>query len=488
MAIGRNEPCPCGSGKKYKKCCLNSNVTAPVELHYRRLSAVHDKLVERLMRYAEKTFGKDVLPCALHEFWIWPDEDDDAPDSESMDRHMPLFMPWLLFNWEYDEFDDDFSLNGPPDRTVAELYAAEKGAQLEPMERALIAAVNRKPYTFWEVLKVEPGRRITVRDVLTGAEITVEERNGSQYVKPADIVFGRAVSVDGVGMLIGLGATVIPPREKPAIIALRNQIKADLPSIDDQDLYEHDIEIRGFFLNIDEGLHRPPQICNTDGDPLEFHKLVYAVDSSDEAFEKLASLCVTDTAAELRETAEKDPQGYILRVEIPWNRKGHKSHPGFTNTLLGTIRIDGRRLSVEVNSAGRAKKIRKEIERRLGKGARFRADQIQDLDAAMARGLPGEQNLKRSAEQDELMQHPDIQAHMAAMMKQHWEGWVNTKLPALGRKTPKQAVKTADGREAVEALLADAERMGPGDPVMGDLNRSGVRRARELLGLSMPEK
>jgi uncharacterized protein YecA (UPF0149 family) len=21
--IGRNEPCPCGSGKKYKKCCSN---------------------------------------------------------------------------------------------------------------------------------------------------------------------------------------------------------------------------------------------------------------------------------------------------------------------------------------------------------------------------------------------------------------------------------------------------------------------------------
>ena len=22
MTLGRNEPCPCGSGKKYKKCCL----------------------------------------------------------------------------------------------------------------------------------------------------------------------------------------------------------------------------------------------------------------------------------------------------------------------------------------------------------------------------------------------------------------------------------------------------------------------------------
>ncbi len=23
--VGRNEPCPCGSGKKYKKCCLNKS-------------------------------------------------------------------------------------------------------------------------------------------------------------------------------------------------------------------------------------------------------------------------------------------------------------------------------------------------------------------------------------------------------------------------------------------------------------------------------
>jgi preprotein translocase subunit SecA len=23
IKVGRNDPCPCGSGKKYKKCCLN---------------------------------------------------------------------------------------------------------------------------------------------------------------------------------------------------------------------------------------------------------------------------------------------------------------------------------------------------------------------------------------------------------------------------------------------------------------------------------
>ncbi|WP_206738062.1 SEC-C metal-binding domain-containing protein [Fictibacillus sp. S7] len=36
--VGRNDPCPCGSGNKYKKCCINnsgrnvSNVnTIPIE-------------------------------------------------------------------------------------------------------------------------------------------------------------------------------------------------------------------------------------------------------------------------------------------------------------------------------------------------------------------------------------------------------------------------------------------------------------------------
>ncbi|MGD0021995.1 MAG: SEC-C metal-binding domain-containing protein [Smithellaceae bacterium] len=40
VAIGRNNPCPCGSGKKYKKCCLNKKprehvitVASPERLH-----------------------------------------------------------------------------------------------------------------------------------------------------------------------------------------------------------------------------------------------------------------------------------------------------------------------------------------------------------------------------------------------------------------------------------------------------------------------
>ncbi len=30
MHIGRNNPCPCGSGRKYKQCCLGKNAIIPL--------------------------------------------------------------------------------------------------------------------------------------------------------------------------------------------------------------------------------------------------------------------------------------------------------------------------------------------------------------------------------------------------------------------------------------------------------------------------
>src|SRR6056297_1181999 len=37
IKVGRNDPCPCGSGKKYKKCCLNAANPKPVD--YKKLYA-----------------------------------------------------------------------------------------------------------------------------------------------------------------------------------------------------------------------------------------------------------------------------------------------------------------------------------------------------------------------------------------------------------------------------------------------------------------
>jgi len=486
MKIGRNDPCPCGSGKKYKKCCILKNVTVPEDLDYRRLSEVYNKLFDRLVKHAELVFGQEAMQTALQEYWLWPEQENEKVDEESLERQMPLFWPWFVFNWEYDPLLDEIPLDGPPELTIAELYVQERGTKLDPYERRFIEAVNRKPYSFYEVIEVKPGKQILLQDVLSGSRITVQERSGSRHVKPADILFGRAVMIGDVGMIVGLGTYVIAPVHKPRLIEFRGRLKDQTPTVTDEVLNEWDMEIRELYLDLDRLLFTRPKLSNTDGDLLEFHKVVYDIDSAETAFEKLASLCATEKVKQLRERAEKGPDGRIQRAEIIWSRKGHKGSPGLSSTMLGHIIIDGSRLTAEVNSARRAKTIRRKIEAKLGAGARFRIEEIRSLNGMMEDEGVGERAIIHSPESDALMEDPEVRRQMADIIKKHWEAWVDMEIPALGGRTPREAARTSDGREAVEALLVDAERSAEKDAHMGEMNREGTRSVRKLLGLRKP--
>jgi hypothetical protein len=154
-----------------------------------------------------------------------------------------------------------------------------------------------------------------------------------------------------------------------------------------------------------------------------------------------------------------------------------------TSTTLGRIFIDEDRLTAEVNSAQRAEALREKIEAALGSGARFRVDEVRSIEKMMQ---DREQAARSSAEHEALMQEPEVRRQVAQIIRQHWEDWVDMELPALGGKTPREAVRDEDGVEAVEALLADVERHGQNDPYMKQMNRDGVRLVRELLGMPKP--
>ena len=51
------------------------------------------------------------------------------------------------------------------------------------------------------------------------------------------------------------------------------------------------------------------------------------------------------------------------------------------------------------------------------------------------------------------------------LFRQHLTQWIDMRVPALGNRTPRQAVRTAGGRERVEALLAQFARDAGRRPV-----------------------
>jgi len=94
MRAGRNDPCPCGSGQKYKKCHRNtdSHAVGRPSVEATRadvLKACDVRLSERLIRFARRHYGANWLVDVLDEVGLL-DENNDVPEAE-----MSLVIPWL---------------------------------------------------------------------------------------------------------------------------------------------------------------------------------------------------------------------------------------------------------------------------------------------------------------------------------------------------------------------------------------------------------
>src|SRR4029453_14930915 len=100
---------------------------------------------------------------------------------------------------------------------------------------------------------------------------------------------------------------------------------------------------------------------------------------------------------ELLAGAEFGKGGELRRVEFPWQVRGNKANKTWENTVLGHIEIDGGSLKVTVNSAKRAKRIRKEIEKRSGDLVTFVEETISSLEDPLAKEKTKQKSQTRRA-------------------------------------------------------------------------------------------
>ncbi len=84
MKPGRNDPCPCGSGRKYKQCCLaKDEALSPDELTWRRVRREIDGLHPILFKEALRHFGPEGLDEAWAEFHLWESSLSEDPSTIS---------------------------------------------------------------------------------------------------------------------------------------------------------------------------------------------------------------------------------------------------------------------------------------------------------------------------------------------------------------------------------------------------------------------
>ncbi len=113
MKIGRNDPCPCGSGKKFKRCCLGketSPLTAPPSVAEQRLSLLAE--VEKTQaaalarQYTLRTLGVFIfLTTESGDGWVLEITEMDAlqvaAGGEKIDVEIEEGDETIEINWTH---------------------------------------------------------------------------------------------------------------------------------------------------------------------------------------------------------------------------------------------------------------------------------------------------------------------------------------------------------------------------------------------------
>lgn len=483
--VGRNDPCPCGSGRKYKKCCQAG--FDEKDFHYRRWRRVEADLIPELLAYGLETLGPEAIEDAWREF-----HDYTAPGA--YDPESPInsvFLPWLLFNWIHETKlpDSDF-----PVTTIAASFLSEH-ALSEDEEKFIMSAIQT-PYSLCEVQELTPGVGMTLFDLFLRVKHEVIERTASQTLKKGEIIYCATTHLDGISSNIGTSPYALRPIAKRDILELRKWMidESGAAELTADHLVEFEADIRSLYLDTVLAMFRPPQLTNTDKDPLLPQMVHFDVESADSAFHALKALAEGISEDELRSHATV-ADGLIVKAEIPWlggTREARKRFGG--PVLLGTLNIEDSKLIISVNSTKRAKKIRRLVEKRLEKEAVYKTTLIEPIEpevermwAAAAAGSsepPTEQWLV-GAERTGVIPladlPPEVRLKLEEHARRHWVTWFDVPVPALNNMTPREAAKTEDGRELLKSLLLDYERHD--DDSNENLMRPDVPELRRKLGM-----
>ncbi len=191
--VGRNDPCPCGSGKKYKQCHLPIDEAAAAE--ERNLRNAQDSLVAKLINAAQN--HSTAIPAALERFWegkYTPEQLAELDDLEG--RGGERFLTWFAFDYPLDD-----------GRTLVEQLAAGSGdLELDAYESRLLQEwvhVRLRPYRIEAIRK---GKGFTVQDMLNDQQFEIEDQAAAKRVAVGEVLIVHLLSAANAYYIGGAAA------------------------------------------------------------------------------------------------------------------------------------------------------------------------------------------------------------------------------------------------------------------------------------------
>ncbi len=419
---GRNDPCSCGSGKKYKKCCLqNEHVITGRE------ESIKKRLNKELIQLFEKLATKDIVEDALDEFW-GNFEPSTHLSGEALKMSEQNFIEWIVHDW----VDIDTG------KLLIDLYI-EASRVLPLAERNVLDMMKSSVLSLFEVQEVFPDKGLLLKDLLLGGEHDVREKAATASLRKWDIFAARIHEVDGQQIMSGA--------VYPYPLSMKEEILGDYKYGFDKDHKQYTELTMRQFMKTNGGHYcnfhwydifensQMPQLTNTHGHQMVISKAFYEVKNKKSALESLRGI------KSLLEYEDGDG--------FDWLGKPIKNDH---ETLLGNIYFEKKRMILETNSRERLKKGKTLIKKHI-LDVIHKADTFEDIEQRLQ---------SRQGKQTEPISEipPEVEQQLInEYMDKHYRQWIKDRIPALGGKTPRQALRSKKGKKQVIELLKQMENM-----------------------------
>ena len=241
---GRNDPCPCGSGKKYKKCCFGEEpIEAPAVIDekreeakflYQALNNLHGMLLERKPHIREykkiRRLHSEIIDsmAAYHDagkFEQKADEDVSIPASGTEGKDEETRRTLILlesdFNMEETEGAQGFYemliyKTAPNMNCITEEYL-QKHIFKKPEKVELLQCMLASRVGLFETMDTDPDEGYAhLREVFTGEEYTITDigLSGSQGAQRF-YIYTRIITCRGISF--GTGLNLLFAKKDPFI-------------------------------------------------------------------------------------------------------------------------------------------------------------------------------------------------------------------------------------------------------------------------------
>jgi hypothetical protein len=424
--IGRNDPCPCGSGQKYKKCCLvQHNLFAS-----RRRE--EEQAIQTALSWLEQNYPDEIGEAVHYDFMDEPDEESiDAIDSLSPRLEQAISVnidEWLLADGELDINGKDIKAN--------ELILSKGGPLLSAHGREWIEELGKRPLSLYEVRDVIKGEGLIVADMVNPDQkpVHIREKAATDFLVPWDTFGARLVWQDDSFVMSG----AVYPLERETALDCLAEINSEIEhEKGDPTLVRFIIThtIIDYWLDsILETKPLPELVDISTGDKILLTTDHYKVSSWDELERILEAQDDVDGDCE---------EGWNLFTEL---------EDGRCRSRASLIQKEQSTLEVFCRTPRLADEARIWLESIAGALITYKIRDIVDPRSEKARA-----SAKPLPEADipQEVQRQIIHQYLA----KHYETWPEIALPALEGKSPLEAVKIKQLRPAVIELLKSIDQL-----------------------------